>query len=102
MTPEGASALQQLHPDRREIDPARAYGALRLGVLAPSDRPYVVANMIMSADGRATLDGRTEGLSSRTDRELMFTLRTQVDAVMAGPATIAIERGFNIRSIARN
>ena len=48
--------------------------------------------MVTTADGRATLGGRTQGISSETDRELFHTLRTQVDAVMVGPATIALER----------
>lgn len=59
---------------------------------AHPDRPYVVANMIATADGRATLNGRTEGISSETDRQLFHSLRSQVDAVMVGTGTIAIER----------
>jgi riboflavin biosynthesis pyrimidine reductase len=51
----------------------------------------VVANMIESADGRATMAGRTEGISSDTDRDLFHLLRAQVDAVMVGTGTIAIE-----------
>jgi riboflavin biosynthesis pyrimidine reductase len=47
--------------------------------------------MVSTADGRATLAGRTERISSDTDRELFLALRTQVDGVMAGPATIGIE-----------
>jgi riboflavin biosynthesis pyrimidine reductase len=47
--------------------------------------------MVATADGRATLAGRTESISSDADRELFLTLRTQVDAVMAGPATIGLE-----------
>ncbi len=48
--------------------------------------------MVATADGRATLGGRTQGISSETDRDLFHTLRTQVDAVMVGTATIALER----------
>jgi riboflavin biosynthesis pyrimidine reductase len=48
--------------------------------------------MIASTDGRATLAGRTEALSSDRDRELFHSLREQVDAVMVGTGTIAIER----------
>ena len=47
--------------------------------------------MVATADGRATLGGRTQGISSETDRELFHALRTQVDAVMVGTATIALE-----------
>jgi len=48
--------------------------------------------MIESADGRATLGGHTQAISSDTDRALFHALRAQVDAVMVGTATIAIER----------
>ena len=48
--------------------------------------------MVATADGRATLAGRTHGISSETDRDLFHALRSQVDAVMVGPATIALER----------
>jgi len=48
--------------------------------------------MVASADGRATLGGRTEAISSDRDRELFHSLRAQVDAVMVGTGTIAIER----------
>jgi riboflavin-specific deaminase-like protein len=85
-------ALEQLFPDRRAVEPRAAYADLGLAGLGPPGRPYVIANMICSADGRATLEGRTERLSSKTDRRLLGELRGQVDAVMAGPRTIAIER----------
>jgi riboflavin-specific deaminase-like protein len=74
------------------VPAADAYGDLRLAELAPADRPYVIANMVTSADGRATLGGRSGGLGNEADRQLFLELRTQVDAVMAGTATIAIER----------
>lgn len=48
--------------------------------------------MIVSADGHATIDGGTARLPSETDRALFLELRAQVDAVMAGTRTIAVER----------
>jgi riboflavin biosynthesis pyrimidine reductase len=48
--------------------------------------------MVATADGHAALAGRTKELSSPADRELFHRLREQVDAVMAGTATIALER----------
>jgi riboflavin biosynthesis pyrimidine reductase len=47
--------------------------------------------MVSTPDGRATVGGRTKPLSSGADRELFHRLREQVDAVMVGVATIAIE-----------
>jgi riboflavin-specific deaminase-like protein len=83
--------ILQLLPEWREVPLAEAYASLELPAKAPPGRPYVVANMVMTADGRAALGGRTKALSSDTDRELFHRLREQVDAVMAGVATIAIE-----------
>jgi riboflavin-specific deaminase-like protein len=84
--------LEELFPGRGAVEASRAYASLGLSELAPADRPYVIANMVTTADGRATLAGRTETISSDADRDLFLTLRTQVDAVMAGPGTIGIER----------
>jgi riboflavin-specific deaminase-like protein len=55
-------------------------------------RPYLLLNMISSADGRATLGGRSGALGGRADKELFHGLRTAVDAVMAGAGTIRAER----------
>jgi riboflavin biosynthesis pyrimidine reductase len=70
---------------------AVSHGELGLNELAPPDRPYVIANMVASVDGRATIRGRSGELGSEADKELFLDLRTEVDAVMAGTATIAIE-----------
>ncbi|MBJ7521812.1 MAG: dihydrofolate reductase family protein [Solirubrobacteraceae bacterium] len=59
---------------------------------APDDRPYVVLNMVLSADGHAARDGVSGGLSvDRADRTVFLALREQVDAVLAGTGTIAAE-----------
>lgn len=83
--------LEQLFPERRELEVTQAYDGLGLEGLAPPGRPYVIANMVSTADGRATLTGRTAQISSEADRELFLELRTEVDAVMVGTGTIAIE-----------
>jgi len=84
-------SILQLLPEWREMPLAEAYASLGLTGNAPPGRPYVIANMVTTADGRAALGGRTKAISSDTDRELFHRLREQVDAVMAGVATIAIE-----------
>jgi riboflavin-specific deaminase-like protein len=84
--------LQRLLPDQRPVTPEEAYASLGLEERAREDRPYVIANMVATVDGRATLAGRTKSISSEADRTLFHVLREQVDAVMAGTATIAIER----------
>ena len=64
---------------------------LRLGELAPAERPYVVVNMVATLDGKATVEGRTRAMSSEVDRALFHQLRTQVDAVLVGATTVAVE-----------
>ncbi len=54
-------------------------------------RPYVLLNMISSADGRATLGGRSGALGGRADKELFHGLRTAVDAVLVGAGTVRVE-----------
>lgn len=65
---------------------------MRLAELAPPDRPYVIANMVASADGRTTVEGRSAPLSDPADRLLFHALRRQVDAVLAGTGTLRAER----------
>ena len=69
--------MQLLYPDRRTTSPQELASGLRLGERAPSDRPYLVLNMVSSLDGKATIDWRTKGLSTEIDRQLFHTLRTQ-------------------------
>jgi riboflavin biosynthesis pyrimidine reductase len=84
--------LQRLFPDQRPVALEEAYASLGLEEWAREERPYVIANMVATVDGRATLAGRTKSISSDADRFLFHSLRGQVDAVMAGTGTIAIER----------
>ena len=58
---------------------------------APADRPFVFVNMIATADGRATISGRTAAIANRADFELFHALRTRVDAVMVGAGTVRVE-----------
>jgi riboflavin-specific deaminase-like protein len=52
----------------------------------------VALNMISTADGRATLSGRSGAIGGEADRQLFHGLRTVVDAVMAGAGTLRAER----------
>jgi riboflavin biosynthesis pyrimidine reductase len=58
---------------------------------APADRPFVLLNMISTADGRATIEGRTAPIANRADYELFHALRARCDAVMVGAETIRVE-----------
>ncbi len=59
---------------------------------APQGRPHVMLNMIATVDGRASLGGRSGPLSDRADRALFHGLRSAVDAVLVGAATLRTER----------
>lgn len=86
--------LERLHPGAApvEVPVEEAYAGLRLADLAPPGRPHVVANFVASVDGKATLAGRSRGLSSPADRALFHRLRTQADAVLVGTGTLRVER----------
>ncbi|HZO36721.1 MAG TPA: dihydrofolate reductase family protein [Solirubrobacteraceae bacterium] len=69
---------------------------LALRERATAGRPSVTAVMISSADGHATVDGRSTGLGHPADRALLRSLRAGVDAVLVGPGTIRAERYANL------
>ena len=95
-------ALRRLAPEPGELTADELAGTLRFGELAPDERPYVVLNMVATADGRASVSGRTAPLSSVPDRQLFHALRTTVDAVMVGAGTVRTERyGRLVRDPAR-
>jgi len=93
--PEPPPSLRRLLPPDTNVDVERLVDELDLAERAaagPSSRPYLILNMISSADGRATLGGRSGPLGGRADSELLHGLRTTVDAVMAGAGTVRAER----------
>ena len=54
----------------------------------PADRPYVLLNMVMSADGKVVIDGTEAGIGSKTDQRLMRELRVNADVVLNGASTL--------------
>ena len=76
-------------------DPAADLTAADLAAAVPGppppDRPFLLANFIATADGRATIAGRTGPIANRADYELFHALRTRVDAVMVGAETVRVE-----------
>ncbi len=83
--------IRRLLPDGQTVEAARALDDLGLAGHAPPDRPYVVANMVASADGHATIDGESAPLSGPADRALFHALRGQMDGVLAGTGTLRAE-----------
>jgi riboflavin-specific deaminase-like protein len=84
--------LRRLIADEPEMTPAEALADVDFAGNAPADRPYVVANMVATVDGRATVAGRSGPIGGEADRELFHRLRTRVDAVMVGSGTLRVER----------
>lgn len=84
--------LRRLLPEPGTTTPEEAVAGLRLGERAPQERPYVVANMVASADGKAAFRGRSGPLGGDVDRAMFHRLRTQADAVLAGSGTVRAER----------
>lgn len=83
--------MLKLFPDHGELAAADAYDDLEFGEPAPGQRPYLVVNMIATADGQARAGDGTAALGNATDLALLVKLREQVDCVMAGTGTIEIE-----------
>jgi len=84
--------IDSIYPDRATLEVDDLLDGLGLPGRAPADRPYLVVNMVATADGAATIAGRTRGLGGEHDRALFHGLRGQVDAVLAGASTVATER----------
>jgi riboflavin-specific deaminase-like protein len=99
---EAPVVLRRLLPEPGELTADELAGELRFDELAPAERPYVALNMVATADGRATVSGRTAPISSVADRQVFHALRTRVDAVMVGAGTVRTERyGRLVRDAAR-
>lgn len=85
-------ALNRLYPRAGETTAEELVAQLDLGSRAPAERPYVIANMVSTVDGRAAFDGHTRGLSSAEDRRLFHLLRAAGDALLVGAGTARTER----------
>lgn len=55
-------------------------------------RPWVMANMVMSADGSYSLSGKSGGLSGTADKEVFHELRALADVILVGAQTARAER----------
>jgi riboflavin biosynthesis pyrimidine reductase len=80
----------RLYPDRAEGLTALDLAAELPGP-EPDDRPFVCLNMIATADGRATIEGRAGTIANRADYELFHATRARMDGVLVGAETIRVE-----------
>jgi len=61
------------------------------------DGQWLRANMVTSVDGASSLDGKSGGLSSETDRKVFALLRTLCDVIVVGSGTVRAERYRPVR-----
>ena len=83
--------IRRLLPEPGEVDTDALPTDLALADRAHETRPYVIANMVQSVDGRATVAGRSGPLGGDADRELFHGLRMSVDAIFTGTGTLRAE-----------
>lgn len=79
---------EELPTDGGSLDPIIAAEARP----APPGRPWVVVNMVASADGATQVDGVSGDLGSSADLAVFVALRAACDVILAGSATVTAER----------
>lgn len=57
----------------------------------PDGRPWLGVCMVASIDGSTVVDSNSRSLSSKTDQEVLLTLRELADVLIVGAATVRIE-----------
>ena len=80
-------AVQPGSPGLAELARLYAYPAA-----VAAGRPWVRANMVASADGAASVAGRSHGLSGAADKKLFSVLRSLADVILVGAATARAEK----------
>jgi riboflavin biosynthesis pyrimidine reductase len=95
--PSADAGATSLHLLEQAGDPLTAAALTeRLGLwdrpAEPPARPRMLLNMVETADGRATLSGRSGPVSGAADRELFHALRAASDGVLVGGGTVRAER----------
>jgi riboflavin-specific deaminase-like protein len=100
---EAPPAMRRLLPPGADTHPAEFVEALDIPAMpAPEGRPRVLLNMASTADGRASIGGRSGAIGNRADHLLFHALRAAVDAVLIGAGTVRTERyGRMIRDAER-
>jgi riboflavin-specific deaminase-like protein len=86
------AVFRRIYPEPGELNAEDAAAGFGPADSAPRERPYLGLNMVATADGKATIAGRSGPIGNEADRELFHELRAQTDAVMAGAGTVRTER----------
>jgi riboflavin-specific deaminase-like protein len=82
--------MQQLFPTPvDDVDALEVYSAdVRP---APADRPWVMMNMISSADGGISVDGVSGGLGGPADKAVFTAIRGVADVILVASGTVLAE-----------
>ena len=83
--------MRQLLPDAADVGDLIEYESA-LERQPPSDRPWVLCNMIASADGAIAVGGRSGALGGPADRDVFRVLRSLADVILVGAGTVRAER----------
>lgn len=83
-------AVRQLLPHPvDDVDPVALYATDERP--APADRPWVLANMVASADGATAVDGRSGALGGPADRAAFTAIRAVADVILVAAGTARAE-----------
>ena len=85
-----ASVRQLLPTPLVDVDPLRAYP--HDARPAPSDRPWVMLNMVTSVDGGIAINGRSGGLGGVGDAKTFRAIRASCDWILVAAGTARAER----------
>jgi riboflavin-specific deaminase-like protein len=78
-----------LPPDATAVDPDDPYPGVRRD--PPPGRPWVLVNMVATADGATAVAGVSGDLGGEADRSVFASLRRAADVVLAGAETVRAE-----------
>jgi riboflavin biosynthesis pyrimidine reductase len=83
-------AVRQLLPHPLEdLDPVEAHAAAERP--RPPGRPWLLVNMVASADGATAIDGVSGGLGGPADKAVFRAIRGSADVVLAAAGTVRAE-----------
>ncbi len=84
--------LERLVPPGPRVEVEEMLAGVDPVACAPAQRPYVIATLIASVDGRGTLGGTSARLGDAADRAIFRGLRGVVDAILVGTGTLRDEQ----------
>ena len=86
----GRQQVDQLFPRFvSDIDPVAVYASDSR--IPHPDRPWLMLNMVTSADGATSTDGVSGGLSSPGDRQVFAAIRSVADVILVAAETVRRE-----------